>query len=210
MLKFGRIIFYAIIVLLVITFVSKVIRDDFAGSAAHRGLLSLDGALELCKNHLYATNEALPTLFEVMFSLRDIDALPLRLADLDDFADSKGNPLSPSSYALNNLERISSYKNSILPSANLSPRSKFFSIFNYASSYDTQQEKRKDTHPLIKVLKAVSKNASLDQIIMKMNDVGMAKRVLSSMLVTMYPDDFQLFDDPFYEQNAVSSDIALT
>jgi hypothetical protein len=33
MLKFGRIIFYAIIVLLVITFVSKVIRDDFAGSA---------------------------------------------------------------------------------------------------------------------------------------------------------------------------------
>jgi hypothetical protein len=52
----------------------------------------------------------------------------------------------------------------------------------------------------------VRDKASMDSIIMKMNDVNMAKRILSSMLSAMYPEAAlvkELITDPSYEENAV-------
>ncbi|EED93117.1 guanyl nucleotide exchange factor, partial [Thalassiosira pseudonana CCMP1335] len=153
--------------------------NNVAGSAAHRGLLSLDCALTLCKNHLSSINEALPALLDVVFALRDVDALPERLGDLDDFADSHGEPLPPSSFANSCREVVTKYKDSAASSS-------------------------EQSSPLQKVLQKVSKKASLDQIILKTNDVVLAKRVLSAMLMAMYPDeDADIFTaDPLFEHNA--------
>jgi hypothetical protein len=179
--------------------------NDVAGSAAHRGLLSLQSALSLCKNHLSCINEALPALIEVIFALRDIDALPPRLTDLDDFADSKGNALRPSKFADNALKRMNEYKSSL----STTPKSSspgLLSIFSFGTS--PKESKPLDrANPLITVINSVSKTASLDQIIMKMSDVNLAKRVLSSMLsAAMVPEDDgmiqDLIDDPTYEHNA--------
>jgi brefeldin A-resistance guanine nucleotide exchange factor 1 len=180
--------------------------NDVAGSAAHRGLLSLHYALLLCKNHLSIVDEALPALLEVIFALRDIDALPPRLNDLDDFADCKGNPLGPSTFATNSLARAKAYK-STFASLATQPNSKgLLTIFSFGNSHEPKAIARSTTNPLIFVLKTVSDKASMDSIIMKMNDVNMAKRILSSMLSAMYPEAAlveELITDPSYEENAV-------
>lgn len=182
--------------------------NDVVGSAAHRGLLSLHFALILLKNHLSIANESLPTLLEVIFTLRDVDALPDRLADLDDFADSKGAPLQPSSFSINSLSRVEKYKESVCKSPESASKPGFLSsVFNFGqvSSQGAPQGDRSTANPLIMVLRAVSSKASLDQIIMKMNDVNMAKRILSSMLATVLDDNtcLELSTDPLYEHNAV-------
>ena len=186
---------------------------DVAGSAAHRGLLSLHCALLLCKHHLSIVNESLPALLEVVFALRDVKALPPRLGDLDDFADSKGNSLPPSIFATKSLARVNEYRESLSESipSNAVPSTGLFSFlgFGNASSHELTPSHSLNTNPLIRVLEVVSSEASLDQIIMKMNDVNMAKRILASMLGTMFPDDvndeslMELSSDPLYEENAV-------
>ena len=185
---------------------------DVAGSAAHRGILSLHCALLLCKKHLSIVNESLPSLLEVAFALRDVNALPPRLGDLDDFADSKGNSLPPSIFATKSSAKVNAYKKSLSESksSDAAPSSGLFSFlgFGHISSQELTQS-HSNTNPLIKVLQVVSNEASLDQIIMKMNDVNMAKRILASMLGTMFPDDvsdeslMELYSDPLYEENAV-------
>lgn len=182
--------------------------NNVAGSAAHRGLLSLDCALTLCKNHLSSINEALPALLDVVFALRDVDALPERLGDLDDFADSHGEPLPPSSFANSCREVVTKYKDSAASSSEQSSSPGFLlSIFFGKSPSGGGKEgvaSKSIASPLQKVLQKVSKKASLDQIILKTNDVVLAKRVLSAMLMAMYPDeDADIFTaDPLFEHNA--------
>lgn len=51
-----------------------------------KGLVALESALFLAKSHPGRLREALPNLIELIFLLRDADALPHGLSDLDDFA----------------------------------------------------------------------------------------------------------------------------
>eukprot|EP01082_Thalassiosira_pseudonana_P012873 g11568.t1 g11568 contig6:110020-115493(-) len=182
--------------------------NNVAGSAAHRGLLSLDCALTLCKNHLSSINEALPALLDVVFALRDVDALPERLGDLDDFADSHGEPLPPSSFANSCREVVTKYKDSAASSSEQSSSPGFLSSIFFGKSPSGGGKEgvasKSFASPLQKVLQKVSKKASLDQIILKTNDVVLAKRVLSAMLMAMYPDeDADIFTaDPLFEHNA--------
>jgi brefeldin A-resistance guanine nucleotide exchange factor 1 len=76
------------------------------GSAAHRGLLALDCALQQVRLQSSHLREAWPTLIECLCVLRDARALPTGLADLDDFADSKSNVLPLSTYAKESLRRV--------------------------------------------------------------------------------------------------------
>jgi hypothetical protein len=181
--------------------------DDVAGAAAHRGLLSLHYALLLSKNHLTILgDDALRLLLEVIFSLRDVDALPPRLNDLDDFADSKGNPLPLSMFAMQSLERMNTYKVALSATSRPPSNSGFMSMFSFSAS-QPELKAADMSNPLIKVLKTVSDTACIDQIIMKMGDLRVVKRILSSMLSVMFPDDHELIQelclDPTYEHNAV-------
>jgi brefeldin A-resistance guanine nucleotide exchange factor 1 len=186
---------------------NQSIANDVIGSAAHRGLLSLQAGLSLCKSHLSSIDEALPMLIEVIFALRDVDALPPRLTDLDDFADAQGNALRASKFADNAFKRLNAYKNSLSTTPKSSSNSGLLSMFSFGTS-SKESEALDRSNPLITVLNAVSNNASLDQIIMKMSDVSLAKRVFSSMLsAAIVPEDDamiqDLFADPTYEHNAV-------
>lgn len=76
------------------------------GSAAHRGLLALDCALQQVRLQSSHLREAWPGLIECLCVLRDARALPTGLADLDDFADSKSNVLPLSAYAKESLRKV--------------------------------------------------------------------------------------------------------
>ena len=108
---------------------------DISSSAAHRGILSLHCALLLCKKHLSIVNESLPSLLEVVFALWDVNALPPRLGDLDDFADSKGNSLPPSIFLTKSSAKINAYKKSLSEStsSDAAPSSGLFSFLGFVT-----------------------------------------------------------------------------
>jgi len=184
--------------------------NDMAGSAAHRGLLSLHCALTLSKQHLSIMREAWPMLLDVIFSLRDVNALP-RLSDLDDFADSRGNQLPISVFANRSRQRVNDYMESIAPSEKSSGNAGFLSSFFGFGQSATSQDKEvhagsaQEVFPLSETLQQVAQCAQLDKIIMKTNDVAMAKRILQAMLGSMFPDedDEDMTSDPLFEHNSV-------
>jgi len=184
--------------------------SDMAGSAAHRGLLSLQCALTLGKHHLSFVREAWPMFLEIIFGLRDVRALPPRLSDLDDFADSRGNPLPTSAFANNSHHRVNEYMESIAPS-DKSDSSGFLSSFFGFGQSPTSHDKEvhagntQKSFPLSETLHKVADFAQLDKIIMKTSDVAMAKRILFAMLGSMFPDgdDEEITSDPLFEHNSV-------
>jgi len=107
--------------------------DVVVGSAEYKGPLSLYCALLLVKSNLMLVREAWPNLIECIFALRDASALPPSVADLDDFADSAGDILPPSSFALQCQKRANKYILS-MSHENLLCESKvrwpFFSLFS--------------------------------------------------------------------------------
>lgn len=180
------------------------------GSAAHRGLLSLHCALTLSKHHLSLVTEAWPTLLDVMFALRDIAALPPRLSDLDDFADSRGNPLPVSVFSNRSHHRVTEYIESIDVSDDSQHKSGFLSIFGFgqASSHRDKGSRADTTQkrsPLTDVFHKVVHCANFDRIIMKTNDTAMAKRILTAMLDAMFSDGNveEMMSDPLFEHNSV-------
>ncbi|KAL9187625.1 hypothetical protein ACHAXT_006003 [Thalassiosira profunda] len=184
--------------------------NDVAGSAAHRGLLSLSAALTLSKRHLSNVSEALPTLLDVIFALRDVSALPSRLLDLDDFADSQGNPLPVSVFANRSQQRVNEYMQSITPSEEPGSAGFLSSIFGFGQSPIPQNGQAhagttEQLFPLSETLQQVANDAQLDQIIMKTSDVAMAKRILSAMLGSMFPEEEEeeeMASDPLLEHNS--------
>lgn len=181
---------------------------DMAGSAAHRGLLSLQCALTLSKHHLSIVVGAWPTLLEVIFALRDLSALPPGLSDLDDFADSRGNPLPLSPFANRSHRQVTEYSDSLAPQVN-SPKAGFLtSIFGLGEPTNYRNGNGRaanEVSRLSAVFQKVAQSAQLDKIIMKMNDSAMAQRILSAMLDSMYPggDCDEMSCDPLFEHNSV-------
>lgn len=55
--------------------------------------------LELARAYAHCVSSAWGPLLECLFSLADLQALPARLTDVDDFGDAQGNPLPPSVFA---------------------------------------------------------------------------------------------------------------
>jgi hypothetical protein len=177
---------------------------DLVGCAAHRGLLSLHCALSLSKNHLSILGEAWSTLLEVMFALRDLSALPSGLSDLDDFADSRGNRLPKSPFANACHHRVNEYRHSLAPTVNSSNKVGFLAfIFGRKPSSNRNEE---HPFPLSAVFEKVAQFAQLEKIIMKTNDTALAKRILTAMLGSMFPDGEEydeMISDALFEHNSV-------
>jgi len=183
--------------------------SDMAGSAAHRGLLSLQCALTLGKRHLTLVREAWPMFLEVIFALRDVKSLPPGLSDLDDFADSRGNPLPMSVFANQSQQRVNEDIQSMVPSD--TPDTGFLSsIFGFghpslSHEKEVQAGNTQTQFPLSETLQKVTQLGELNKIIMKTSDVAMAKRILIAMLSSMFPDDDdeETTSDPLFEHNSV-------
>jgi len=88
--------------------------DSIYGSAAHRGLLALHCGFNLVKTQTCHVREAWPMLIECMFALRDMDALPIGLSELDDFADSRGVQFPPSLFARRSYYKTKRYMEGLL------------------------------------------------------------------------------------------------
>ena len=82
---------------------------DVTGSAAHRGLLALDTAFLMLRSYAPRVREAWPAFIDCICALRDARGLPAGLSDLDDFADSNGNVLPLSQYAIMSQKRLDDY-----------------------------------------------------------------------------------------------------
>lgn len=183
---------------------------DTIGSAAHRGLLSLQCALSLSKHHLSVVNEAWPLLLEVMFALRDVKALPPSLSELDDFADSVGNQLPMSAFANRSNQRVNDYMESLSPLADSSQAKSGFlsSMFGFSFAHPNGDTHASNNHlfPLSETLQKVTDSANFDKLIMKTNDATTAKQILGAMLGSVFPDDGdgeEMISDPLFEQNSV-------
>lgn len=83
--------------------------DDVWGVATHRGLLALDSGLALVADHSRRIANAWAVFVECMCVLRDAKALPTDISALDDFADSNGNALPPSPFAVRSKRKIEEY-----------------------------------------------------------------------------------------------------
>ncbi|KAK1737469.1 guanine nucleotide exchange factor [Skeletonema marinoi] len=180
---------------------------DADGSAAHRGLLSLDCALALSRDHLVAVDEAWPILLDVIFALREVEVLPASLSDLDDFADSRGNPLPPSSFARDCKGRVNAYRESLAP-VQSTEKGFWRSIFGSSQSSTEPSIHSNDSHdefPLYEALERIAGNAQLGNIIAKTDDMELAKRILFALFDSMIPDedDAEALSDPLFENNAV-------
>jgi hypothetical protein len=183
---------------------------EMTGSAAHRGLLSLHCALTLSKYYLPLISEAWPMLLDVIFALRDVSALPPGLSDLDDFADSRGNPLPMSVFSNRSLLRVNEYIASTIPSDESQQKSGFFSIFGFGQSSSRRVEKihadnTKKRFPLTDVFEKIVRHANFDRIISKTKDAAQAKRILAAMLDAMVPGENieEMTSDPLFEHNSV-------
>ena len=181
--------------------------SDMTGSAAHRGLLSLQCALALSKHYFSLVNEAWPQLLDVMFALRDVNALPPTLSDLDDFANSLGNQLPMSVFAHRSQQRVSEYMQSIAPSVNTKEKSGFLSsVFATLAPLEAHDgDSKSQLVPLSETLQRVANNSQFDKIIMKTNDAATAKRILCALLESVFPDGDtdELASDPLFEHNSV-------
>lgn len=90
-----------------------------AGSALHRGLLSLQCAFGLIR--LQSNSLSISTwrsLIACLCKLRDVHAIPINLADLDDFGDSRGVPFPSSVFYRRSRWRAYSYMRSMHLSTN--------------------------------------------------------------------------------------------
>lgn len=143
-------------------------------------------------------------LLDVIFALRDVKALPPELSDLDDFADSRGNPLPMSVFANRSHQRVAECLESISPGKSSNSAGFLSSLFGFGHS-PTQgiPINASKPFPLSETLQKVALCAQLDKIIMKTNDVALAKRILFAMLGTIDGDDEVVTSDPFFEHNSV-------
>lgn len=82
---------------------------DLAGTAAYRGLLTLNMGLRMTRMLFPRIKEAWPKLVGVLASLRDLRALPPGLSDLDDFADCDGNVLPLSEFAQESQRKLDEF-----------------------------------------------------------------------------------------------------
>ena len=179
---------------------------NYDGSAAHRGLLSLDCALDLARDNLAAMDGAWPMLLDALFALREVQALPPSLSELDDFADSRGNPLRPSIFARDCQSRVIEYRESLAPKHS---KGKKFWTSLFEPSWSTQSsndnEASSDDFPIHATLQNVVDATQFDKFIGKIDDISLANSILLALVEGIIPDEdnAEATSDPLFENNAV-------
>lgn len=196
--------------------------QNISGSAAHRGLLSLDAGFGLVRDQPSKIREAWPTLIECLCALRDARALPHRVIFLDDFADSHGNLLPLSPFAKQSQKRLDEYYRSLSSDKEGKKESGWFqSLFHAredvkprvpsAKIFTTQDETdggdsipEKELSDFSKSLLTITKRNRLEEVmLMRPKNMPMAKQTLRALLDAV--DEHPYFDDPVFEQHAVYS-----
>jgi len=185
---------------------------ELLGSAAHRGLLALDCAFSLIRAEKSRLREAWPMLIECLCALRDASALPIGLADLDDFADSRGNMLQPSPFARQSQKRLDDFYRSLSGMDDGRSHSwlKLPSFFMKDSSPlgepDDVQERMGGQEPssMSRALLSVTETADLEQVVlMRPDNLPLAMKTIRALLDTI--DAYPYHEDPVFEHHAVFS-----
>jgi brefeldin A-resistance guanine nucleotide exchange factor 1 len=195
---------------------------DVNGSAAHRGLLSLDAGFGLVRKQPSKIREAWPTLIECLCALRDARALPDRVIFLDDFADSHGTLLPLSPFAKQSQKRLDEYYRSLSDKEDKKEDTGWFQfpyLFNVhedaksksSKTVSTQDEMdggdsipEKELSSFSRSLLAITKRNRLEDVmLMRPKNMPMAKQTIRALLDAV--DEYPYFDDPIFEQHAVYS-----
>lgn len=169
-------------------------------SANHRGLLSLHYALTLIRLHTPRIREAWPMLIECMFALRDINALPHSMIELDDFADCRGVTLPLSIFAQLSHQRMERFMLSVFSDDILEDDEGGFwsSLFGSSSKASTTNEassfnsikKASDLNtissPFSMAILGITTAAQLDQIFFRSGDLSMSTQVIRVLLDSIH------------------------
>jgi golgi-specific brefeldin A-resistance guanine nucleotide exchange factor 1 len=184
---------------------------DISGSATHRGLLAMDCAFILMRKYSSRLGAAWPEFVECLCLLRDASALPAGLSDLDDFADSSGNILPLSSFAILSQKRLIEFYKSQSEKDTQKSKSWFRSFFR-KKSFDSVKlsddvslpDKQGELSATARALLAVAEAAGVENVIQvestRLPDTGAAIQSLLDKL-----DAFPYKNDPVGEQHAIFS-----
>ena len=193
----------------------KNTETDIYGSAAHRGILALDCSFVLLRRYGASVTTAWPSFIQCLCALRDAQALPAGLADLDDFADSNGNVLPWTSYARKSQKRLDDYYRSQSERETKKSKGWFRSLFRKASPDKDEQEdllegiegsdsNRRELSTYTRALLGIAEAADVENVIqVGSTTLPAAEQTIRALLdaVAAYPYD----EDPVLEQHAVFS-----
>lgn len=155
---------------------------------------------------------AWPSFVECLCALRDARALPLGLADLDDFADSNGNVLPLSPFAKSSHKRLHEYYRSQAdPEAPKKNQKGWFGSFfkkqgndGDGDAVDDGSLHRREMSTYTKALLGIAEAADVENVIqMGSTKLPVAEHTIQALLeaVGHYPYN----DDPVLEQHAIFS-----
>ena len=203
---------------------------DFFGAAHHRGLLALDTSFLLIRRYPRRVISAWSLFIECLCAMRDANALPVGLSELDDFADSNGNVLPLSPFAKLSQRRLDDFYTSKtdwndrrlqIGEIGLAKEAGWFSQLFKGSSANLKPQDdwddstivttRSDARPIrpskaseaTKALGAVAETANVEKIVqMGSTKLPVAEQTIRSLLdvVDEYP-----YADPVAEQHAIFS-----
>ena len=198
---------------------SQLYDDIVDGSASHRGLLSLHFAFTLVCTHTLLVREAWPNIVECLFLLRDANALPSGIGDLDDFADCHGNLLPQSHYALRTQQRVNDFFFGI---ENTQDRNdglwgSVTSIFGTSKDEKGELNSKSRSVPLNTVnrsqqfysegLVIVSQAAQFEHVFMRSKDLLLATKIIRNLLDARDLGDPNVVNQdkfhPLFEHHAV-------
>jgi hypothetical protein len=206
--------------------------QSIAGSSSHRGLLGLQSAFGLLRQ--YSSSVSLVTwrsVISCLCKLRDINAIPPQLGELDDFGDSRGIPFPASLFC--KLSRKRSYKIirsmhlsgnetyqpieagglwggfltviAPLPNSNKSQVSTL--IDDDSSLFDDEFEEFITISPsLMEAILSVTQAALFDQFMIRFKDWKSCKNVITALLDFSDPTlrrKETKASDPLFESHAV-------
>lgn len=183
---------------------------SITGSAAHRGLLALDSGFVLFRKYGARINEAWPAFIECLCALRDARALPEGLSELDDFADSNGNVLPLSSFALVSKKAIDNYYRSLSEKDTGKSKGWFRSLFKAGKSSELDDgfgdvnytPVTGDLSACAKALLRVAECADVEDAV-QMGSMKLPETTIESLLATLV--EYPFVNDPVAEQQSVFS-----
>ena len=181
--------------------------SNHKSTTSHRGLLSLHYGIHLIERNPTLMQQAWPSFIYCLFALRDAKALPISLAELDDFADSRGNILPPSRFAQRAKRRWENYKREMY--TKLVEEEDSGSLWESVSKVVAPIEEKVEVEvkgklgdDVMALLQKVA--APCDQIVMQKRDLPYAKSVLESLLEAVDSASFEQYSDsPLFEYHSV-------
>ena len=180
--------------------------NDFAGCSEHRGLLALDCCFVFIRNNISQVNEVWPAFVKCLCMLRDVRALPKSLSDLDDFADSNGNVLPLSSFALESQKRVHDHHRTMNEKENPKQKGWFRSFFRKSKVDDQVSDADLNATPEVelsdnaKALLGIAESSNIESIV-QMGSSKIPDSSISQLLDIL--DQYPFENDPVGEQHAI-------